>query len=140
MPSLPRTLIGRVCIPKPFMLRPLFKADIVVATWVPWESTAASESVGSESYPSPSPALLNGTKSKPPSIKAACAQADEVVSGEPESKTATATSFTSPPIVVRTESRPIWANPHWNGHNGSVLKCACSLKSSSKLSFGNCFL
>ena len=32
VPSLPRTLIGTVWIPKPLILTPLFKADMVDAT------------------------------------------------------------------------------------------------------------
>ena len=113
VPSWPRALIGTVWIPKPLIFKPSFNAEIVVATWVPCESEAAAESVGSESYPSPSPALVKGTKSNPPSANADVVHAVDVFIGEPVSITATATSFTSCPMVVSTESRPIWDRPHW---------------------------
>ena len=57
--------------------------------------------------------MVKGTKSKPPSKNAEVVQADDEISGEPVSITATATSFTSWPMVVRTESKPICDNPHW---------------------------
>ena len=47
--SWPSALMGTVCIPKPFIFRLSFSAEIVVATWVPWESVADNVSVGSES-------------------------------------------------------------------------------------------
>ena len=113
VPSAPKTLIGTVCMPKPLIFNPSFKADIVVATWVPWESTPASESVGSLSIPSPSPLFSEGTKSYPPSVNADVVYAVEVVAGEPVSRTATATSLTLEPIAVKTLSRPICWSPHW---------------------------